>query len=522
MGGLAAGRSLCANHEQRARLSILAVEHVHERPDARWSAGCGRKPSIVMNTVAMTDAAGIPIRVFANRLPVVRSPSGWRVASGGLVSALRPVLKGRGGAWAGWSGSREDPPARLPGLPFEVRSIPLEPRLVAAYYHGFSNQTLWPLFHDLVHQPVIDGAWWEAYRTANELFADAADWLRKQRPGQSVLWVHDYHLMLLPGMLRRNAQRSPILYFLHTPFPAPELFARLPWRVELLEGVLGADAVGFHTALYRDNFVRTCARLLPDVSIEGHTIRLPDGRSVRCTTHPISVDVDDLAQRVEQPSVRRRVNKLRDQFAQQTVMLGVDRLDYTKGILQRLRALELLLERRADLRGRLTLVQIAEPSRYEEPKYREIRVEVEQAVGRINGRFTDPGQAVPILYMYRNIPLQRLVSYYLLADVALVTPLKDGMNLVAKEYVACKAAASGDGVLVLSEFAGAAEELRQALVCNPFDEEGLSRRIEEALEMSEAERRERIQTMGAHLKRHDVFAWAQSVLADAEPSRANG
>jgi len=463
----------------------------------------------------------LSIRVFANRLPVVRAPTGWRVAGGGLVTALRPVLRSRGGSWVGWGGSREEPPPRLPGLPFDLRSIPLGPRLVAAYYHGFSNQTLWPLLHDLVHQPVIDGVWWEAYRTANELFADAAGPLEEER-GPSVLWVHDYHLMLLPGLLRRGVHRSPILFFLHTPFPAPELFARLPWRVELLEGMLGADVVGFHTALYRDNFVRTCARLLPNVTVEGHTIRLPDGRAVRCTPHAISVDVEDLVQRVEQPAVRRRVTRLRDQFGQQTVMLGVDRLDYTKGILQRLRALELLLERRADLRGRLTLVQIAEPSRFEEPKYREIRVEVEQAVGRINGRFTDPGRAVPVLYMYRNIPLQRLVSYFLLADVCLVTPLKDGMNLVAKEYVVCQAAASGDGVLVLSEFAGAAEELRQALLCNPFDEEGLSRRIEEALDMPPADRRERIQAMGRQVRRQDVFAWATSVLAEAERVMAHG
>jgi trehalose 6-phosphate synthase len=201
-------------------------------------------------------------------------------------------------------------------------------------------------------------------------------------------------------------------------------------------------------------------------------------------------------------------------------MLGVDRLDYTKGILQRLRALELLLERRADLRGRVTLVQIAEPSRNEEPRYRQIRVEVEQAVGRINGRFTEPGRVVPVRYMYRTMPLPRLLSYYLLADVALVTPLKDGMNLVAKEYVVCQAATQGSGVLVLSEFAGASQELTQAVLCNPFDEEGLSHRIEEALSMGQAERRSCMQAMGAYVKGHDVFAWAASVLADADTPQA--
>ncbi len=413
------------------------------------------------------------IVVIANRLPIARTPGGWRPASGGLVTALRPVLEASRGAWVGgWSGSKEEPPAHVSGLSLDLRAVPLSPRLVAAYYQGFSNQTLWPLFHDLVHQPIIDRSWWEAYRGANELFAGTAGGFERPREQPPVLWVHDYHLMLLPRLLRRGGSRSRILYFLHTPFPAPELFARLPWRAELLQGVLGADLVGFHTDMYRENFLRACRYLLPEVSVEGDTVRLPDGRSVRSSTHPISVDARELIKKIGEPRVQRQTRRLREQFGSRTVMLGVDRLDYTKGILQRLRALELLLERRADLRGRVTLVQIAEPSRYEEPRYRQIRVEVEQAVGRINGRFTEPGRAVPVRYMYRSMPLSRLLSYYLLADVALVTSLKDGMNLVAKEYVVCQAATQGSGVLVLSEFAGASQELTQAVLCNPFDEEG--------------------------------------------------
>ncbi len=466
----------------------------------------------------MTESAQIV--VFANRLPVTRTPGGWRAASGGLVTALRPVLEASAGAWVGWTGSKEESPAHVSGLSLDLRAVQLSPRLVAAYYHGFSNQTLWPLLHDLVHQPVIDRSWWDAYRKANELFAATARSF--ERPGRRppVLWVHDYHLMLLPRMLRRAGSRSRILYFLHTPFPAPELFARLPWRADLLHGVLGADAVGFHTNMYRENFLSACRNLLPEVMIDGDAVRLPDGRSVHAVVHPISVDVMELTTKVGEPRVKRQVRRFREQFGPRTVLLGVDRLDYTKGILQRLRALELLLERRADLRGGVTLVQIAEPSRNEEPRYRQIRVEVEQAVGRINGRFTEPGRVVPVRYMYRTIPLPRLLSYYLLADVALVTPLKDGMNLVAKEYVACQAATQGSGVLVLSEFAGAFQELTQAVPCNPFDEEGLSRRIEEALSMEPAERRSRMQAMGEYIKSHDVFAWAASALADADTLQA--
>jgi trehalose 6-phosphate synthase len=456
------------------------------------------------------------IVVFANRLPIARTPGGWRPASGGLVKALRPVLEASRGAWVGWGGSKEEPPALVSGLSLDLQAVPLSPRLVTAYYHGFSNQTLWPLFHDLVHQPIINRSWWEAYRGANELFAAAARALERSTGQPPVLWVQDYHLMLLPRLLRRSGSRSRILYFLHTPFPAPELFARLPWRAELLQGVLGADVVGFHTDMYRENFLRACRYLLPEVSVEGDAVRLPDSRSVRCTTHPISVDARELTTKIGEQRVQRQTRRLREQLGPRTVMLGVDRLDYTKGILQRLRALELLLERRADLRGRVTLVQIAEPSRNEEPRYRQIRVEVEQAVGRINGRFTEPGRAVPVRYMYRTMPLPRLLSYYLLAEVALVTPLKDGMNLVAKEYVVCQAATQGSGVLVLSEFAGASQELTQAILCNPFDEEGLSHRIEEALSMGQAERRSRMQAMGAYVNGHDVFAWAASALADAD------
>ena len=459
-----------------------------------------------------------PIVVFANRLPVVRTPAGWRPASGGLVTALRPVLEAGGGAWVGWSGSREAPPGHIGGLSLDLLTVPLGPRLVATYYHGFSNQTLWPLLHDLVHPPVIDRSWWDGYRAANQLFAAAADGLghtKDQDPG--IFWVQDYHLMLLPQMLRDRRPDARILHFLHTPFPAPELFARLPWRQELLRGLLGSDVVAFQTELYRENFLRACRDLLPGVRVEGDTIVRPDDRSVRSATHPISVDAAALTEAVEHPQVQRQTRRLRDQLGPRTVMLGVDRLDYTKGILQRLRAVELLLERRADLRGGITLVQIAEPSRDEEPRYREIRLEVEQAVGRINGRFTEPGRAVPVRYMYRAVPLRRLLSYFVVADVALVTPLKDGMNLVAKEYVVCQAASGGAGTLVLSEFAGASQELTAAVRCNPFDEEGLSYRIEEAMSLDEGIRRSRIRAMAADIAAHDVFAWASAALGDAEP-----
>jgi trehalose 6-phosphate synthase len=453
--------------------------------------------------------------VVANRLPVVRTPKGWRPASGGLVAALRPVLEASGGGWVGWSGSRETPPGHIGGLTLDLMAVPLSPRLVADYYHGFSNQTMWPLLHDLVHQPVIERSWWDAYRRANDSFATAAhEGSLRLGDDPKVFWVHDYHLMLVPDLIRRMNAGSRILYFLHTPFPAPELFARLPWRADLLRGLLGSDVVAFHTDLYRENFLRACRYLVPESRLAGDRILLPGGRSVRSATHPISVDAAALAAAAAHPQVLRETGRLRDQLGPRTVMLGVDRLDYTKGILQRLRALELLLDRRTDLRGNITLVQIAEPSRNEEPKYRQIRVEVEQAVGRVNGRFTEPGRAVPVRYMYRTMSLRRLLSYYSVADVAVVTPLKDGMNLVAKEYVVCQAATGGNGILILSEFAGASQELTGAVPCNPFDEEGLSQVMEDALSMADQERRDRIRSMADQVASHDVFAWARSALAE--------
>jgi trehalose-6-phosphate synthase len=325
--------------------------------------------------------------------------------------------------------------------------------------------------------------------------------------------------MLLPDLLRRGGARGPIAFFLHVPFPAPETFARLPWRAQVLEGLLGADVVSFHTAHYRDNFVRTCARLRDDVRVDRGGVALDSGRRVVAAAHPISIDAADFAERSRRPPVERRLAGLRRQFAGRRILLGVDRLDYTKGIIERLRAIELLLGRRPDLRGEIAFVQIAVPSRGEIREYRELRATVEALVGRINGRFTEPGLDVPVHYLYRGVTPDRLLAYYRLADVCLVTPLHDGMNLVAKEFVTAQGATGGSGVLVLSEFTGAAVELREALPCNPFDVEGLAGTIELALELEESDRRRRLHRMAAGVARHDVHWWAEQELETALRAR---
>lgn len=451
----------------------------------------------------------LPLVAFANRLPVSRSRGGWRTSAGGLVTALKPALEARNGAWVGWDGGSGDVPAHVEGLKVELRPVTLGRRVADDYYHGFANRTLWPLLHGLVEQPLYDRGWWRAYREANEAFA-AAD-----APGPGIRWVHDYHLLLLPELLRRRGTDGPIAFFLHIPFPAPEIFARLPWRAQVLDGLLGADVVSFHTAQYRDNFLRTCARLRDDVRVQSAGVVLGNGRRVEATAHPISIDAAGFAERARSPGVERYLAGLRSQFEGRRVLLGVDRLDYTKGIIERLRAIELLLELRPELRGEIAFVQVAVPSRGEIREYRELRASVEELVGRINGRFTEPGLDVPVHYLYRGVTAERLLAYYRLADVCLVTPLHDGMNLVAKEFVTAQGSTGGSGVLLLSEFTGAISELRDALPCNPYDIDGLVGNILLALELEEDDRRGRLERMATTVARHDVFRWAEQELRTA-------
>jgi trehalose 6-phosphate synthase len=470
----------------------------------------------------VADAAGdsAPSLVaISNRLPVERRRVGWRPTAGGLVTALRPALEEHGGAWVGWDGGARGLPRRVEGLEVDLCALELDRPTVNGYYHGFSNRTLWPLLHGLIEQPRFERRWWHAYRSANERFAEAALAEVSRRAGARV-WVHDYHLMLVPALLRRQVGDRPIGFFLHIPFPAPELFARLPWRDQLIDGLLGADLVAFHTEEYRDNFARMCLRLRRDLaSDEEGRLRLSEGRHVTTAAHPISIDATAIARDARTPAVERSLAALRRQFAGRRILLGVDRLDYTKGILERVRAIELLFERRPQLRRTLAVVQLAVPSRGEVREYREMRQQLESAVGRVNGRFTEPGSDVPVHYLFRGVGRERLLAYYRLADVCLVTPLRDGMNLVAKEFVVAQDAADGSGVLVLSEFTGAAEELAEALLCNPFDIEGLARTIELALELEEEDRRQRLARMAAIVHDHDVFWWAREEISALEQAR---
>ncbi len=463
-----------------------------------------------MDALGPVDA---PLLLVANRLPLARHQGVWRPSSGGLVTALTPVVERVGGSWIGWDEDAEGVPSRVDGLNCDLHAVDLEPELVEGYYHGFTNRTLWPLFHDLVVQPVIDRSWWRSYVTVTARFADKVSEVIEASPTQPIVWIQDYHLLMLPQLLRERFPDLRIGMFLHIPFPAPELFARLPWRESLLGGMLAADSLGFHTEQYRDNFLRTVQRVMPDATVLGDTIMREDNRRVRAVSHPISIDTEDFSALARDPATDAEVAALREQFGDRKVLLGVDRLDYTKGIRHRLQALELLLEQRPHLRGTFVFVQIAVPSRDDVEEYRRLRTQVETEVGRINGRFTEPGHDVPVHYLHRSIDRTRLAAYYRIADVMCVTPLKDGMNLVAKEFVTVRDATDGDGVLVLSEFCGTAHEFgHDAVRCNPFDVEGLATLMEGALELAPEDRRARIARMAQVVRDNDVFRWVEDEL----------
>jgi trehalose 6-phosphate synthase len=455
------------------------------------------------------------IVIVANRLPVRMGEDGWELSPGGLVTALRPVMAAHSGAWVGWDGGTRGIPATMPDLSVRLLPVGLTAGQVRQYYHGFANASLWPLLHDAIEKPRFERTWWHSYQSVNAIFADKAVTALGGQP-DALAWVHDYHLMLVPRLIRERCPDQPIGFFLHVPWPPPDIFARLPWREDVLFGLLGADVVSFHTEGYRRNFVRTCARLLAGtgVQIHGPQITLPDRRVVTTTSAPISIDAAQFARLATGPATSRDIEAVREQFAGRTLLLGVDRLDYTKGITERLLAVEMLLERRADLCRSLAFLQVAVPSRDDVQEYRNLRATVERHIGRINGRFTEPGSDVPIHYLYRGLPPQQLAAYYAAAEVLLVTPLIDGMNLVAKEYVIVQYARRGSGALVLSEFTGAAAELREAVPCNPFDVEGLSYRIEHALGLQTSARRAALATMARRIRGHDVHQWVDRQLSE--------
>ena len=448
--------------------------------------------------------------LVANRLPARRVAQGksyaWTTSPGGLVSAMRPVLRRRTGLWIGWDGStgKVHRPGEVDGL--SIVPVPLSRAAVSEHYEGFCNSTLWPLYHDAIGAPSFERRWWARYREVNRRFARVA--AARAAPG-AMVWVHDYHLQLVPAMLRELRPDVRIGLYIHVPFPPDELFSWLPWRTQILEGMLGADLVAFQTPEGAHNFARAARRY---AGASGLDERLKHGgRRIKVRAMPISVDAAHLEALARSPAVEAHAAQVRERLAGRTIMLAVDRQDYTKGIPQRLLAFEELLRAGAAKVEEVVMVQVAVPSRDSSPGYREVQRETEQIVGRINGQHSEPGR-VAVHYFRRSLSTEQLAAYYRAADIMLVTPLRDGMNLVAKEYVCCRP--DTDGVLVLSEFAGAARELRQAILVNPRDLDGMRGAMSRALRMGAAERRRRMSSLRRHMLRHDVFRWASEFLKE--------
>ncbi|MFF2369675.1 bifunctional alpha,alpha-trehalose-phosphate synthase (UDP-forming)/trehalose-phosphatase [Agromyces sp. NPDC058110] len=458
--------------------------------------------------------------VVSNRLPVdyeeqADGGAGWRSSPGGLVTALEPVMRAADGAWIGWAGvaDREFDPFEHDGI--SIIPVPLSATELEEYYEGFSNDTLWPLYHDVIAPPTFHREWWDAYVRVNRRFAEAA--ARAASDG-AVVWVQDYQLQLVPKMLRESRPDLVIGFFNHIPFPAYGIYSQLPWRRQVIDGLLGADVIGFQRAADAGNFSRAVRRL-QGYPTRGNVIEVPNDpspgdeavmRRVVARAFPISIDAEGFEEIARRPAVQARAREIRESLGNpETVMLGVDRLDYTKGIRHRMKAFgELLRDGRLAVED-ATLVQVASPSRERVETYRQLRDEIELTVGRLNGDYATLGHQA-IAYLHHGYPREEMVALYLAADVMLVTALRDGMNLVAKEYVACRF--DGDGVLVLSEFAGASDELKQAVLVNPHDIEGLKDAIVEAVRMPRRERARRMRALRRRVRENDVAKWSASFL----------
>lgn len=432
-------------------------------------------------------------------------------SSGGLVSALDPVHEEGRSIWVGNLGGDPTPEVSKKLSESRYVNVPVSAAETRDYYLGYSNTALWPLFHYLQERCLFSRSHFAAYERVNERFAEA---VAKLITPETRVWVHDYQLMLVPGMLRQMVPSARIGFFLHTPFPSSEVFRLLPEKVKLLNGLLGADVIGVHTYDYARHLV-SALRRVAGVSIREGLVEL-DGRTVQVATQPIGIDVATIRKAATTQAAEYRISELKRMLAGRRMILGVDRLDYTKGIPLKLEAYRKLLEKSSRWRNQVVFIQVAVPSRTEIPSYKSQKEEVDRLVGEINGAYGTAGR-VPIHYVYRSIPQTELGALYRSADVGFVAPIRDGMNLVAKEYIACQK--DGDGMLVISEFAGAAPELGEALRTNPYDIDGSAEALQRALEMAPAERRRRMAAMVRRVEYNDVHTWVRRALRSLEQMR---
>ena len=465
--------------------------------------------------------------IVSNRLPLSLKKDhqgNWqsRRGSGGLVTAFAPVLKNRGGLWIGWAGTVDIDDGALEDhlkqgdqdTGYSLRAVTLTKEEIEKYYYGFSNEILWPLFHDFSLHCNFDPDYWPIYQQVNRKFAQA---IVENTTENDYIWIQDYHLILVAQELRKMGVKRRIGFFLHIPFPPLDLFLRLPWRFQILEALLNYDLVGFQTPRHRRNFFNCTKTLIPGVRISGSAKHVSDltapDRQLRVGSFPISIDYNQFARMAATSEVADRAWLIHEDLPQRQLILGVDRLDYTKGIPERILAFGKTLKRYPELIRKVTFVQVVVPSRTEVPEYQALKREIERLVGQVNGQYTQAGWT-PIHYIYRSLSLPELIAYYRTSEIALVTPLKDGMNLVAKEFCACSL--EENSVLILSEFAGAAAQMQQgALMVNPHDIEGVAEAIFRAYWMSKEERQDKMKKLRRVVQQQNIFRWVDSFLKAA-------
>ncbi|MFW5986534.1 MAG: bifunctional alpha,alpha-trehalose-phosphate synthase (UDP-forming)/trehalose-phosphatase [Halanaerobiales bacterium] len=466
--------------------------------------------------------------LVSNRLPVTVEKDGkgdfnYSRSSGGLATGLSSVYQEYEGFWLGWPGITEE---KLSGAEKQKLAVELEeeynnyPLFLAEeevndYYYGFCNRTVWPLFHYFTRYTHFPEKFWQAYKQVNKKFFAA---LKDNLKENDNLWIHDYHLMLLPELIREEFPGVNIGFFLHIPFPSFEIFRILPWREEILNGLLGADLIGFHTYGYVRHFLSSVLRIL-GYKNDVNQINL-DGRKVKVDLFPMGIDYQKFSETAQKPAVQEQIEMIKEKTGDTRLILSVDRMDYTKGIPERLEAFDYFLEQNPEYRGEVTLFIVAVPSRTKIEKYEEMKVEVSKLVGEINGKYGKV-EWMPVRYLFQSVPFEQLVALYNYADVCLVTPLRDGMNLVSKEFLA---SSREKGVLILSEMAGSSYELGHAITITPTRKEEIAASIRKALEMEEEEQRRRLQLMKKRLKSYNVEKWAHSfvdMLASIENKERN-
>jgi trehalose 6-phosphate synthase/phosphatase len=472
--------------------------------------------------------AGAKLVLVSNRIPITISSEDGQMkghaSSGGLVSALEPLLKSHGGLWIGSGGTEDSPEIRRileeasGDNPYKYSPLFLTEEEQSNFYEGFSNEIVWPLFHDLQSRCNFDPKYWDFYQRVNEKFADAVE---KASDVRDLIWIHDYQLMQVAKTLRHRRPDARLAFFLHIPFPSPDIFAKLPWRQQILQDLLAHDLIGVQTGRDQRNLVACLRCFVPSVKISGRgesRYVISQHGQTHIEAFPISIDYQSFVEHSESAPVLERVQQIKSQTHEIQMTVGVDRLDYTKGIPERLKAYGYFLRTYPEFRRKVELIQIVVPSREGIPRYDQLKREVERLVTHVNGEFSEPGW-VPINYIYRSVPRDELIAIYRAADVALVTSLKDGMNLVAKEYCAVKAEANG--VLVLSEFAGAAPELRVgAMLVNPYDEVGVAAALKQALEMKPEERKRRMVRLRQQIQQADIHLWRDRFFAALEKTAA--